>query len=148
VRSEIDACFTLQGNAMDPDEVTRMLGIAPTKIRMPPGSGRYAHRSYRTGFWKVRSKLPKDREMSHQVRDLLDDLDPIADKIAAVRARYGLEAMIDVIVESYDGDTPSLFLEPDLVKRMGDLGVAFWIDLYLFDGKDVGASESEAAPWD
>lgn len=133
MRTEIEAFFSLRGENLTVELLVAQLGLTPQNTRMPPGHGENSRRYVKVPRSSYASGLPKDRELADHVRALLDTFHPLADRVRDLRERHGLTVMIDASVESYGGDTPALFLEPDLVARMADLGASFWIDLYLFE---------------
>lgn len=133
MRTEIEAFFTLRGANLTVDLLVAELGLTPRTTRMPPGHGELSRRYVKIPRSSYASNLGKERELGEHVRALLDTFHPLADRVRKLREQHGLTVMIDASVESFGGDTPALFLEPELVARMADLGASFWIDLYLFE---------------
>lgn len=120
---------------MSPDFARDALGVEPTTVRMPPGHGEHSRRYVKVPWCAYDSGLPKEAELQDQVRALLERFHPLADRIQALKRDHGIEVMVDASVEAYDGFTPPMYLTPDLVQRIADLGAAFWIDLYLMEDK-------------
>lgn len=134
-RSEIKAYFTLRGDDAFPDVVRELLGAEPSRVRLPPGHGEHSRRYCKVPWCAYESGLGVDVDLQTQVKALLDRFHPLAARIREFAVAHRTEVMIDAVVESYDGDTPALFLPPDLVKQMSDLGASFWVDLYLHEDK-------------
>lgn len=130
-RSAITVTLTLRGDCVSPEFARAQLGADPNVVRMPPGHGEHSRRYCKVPWCSFDSGLARDVELEKHVAALLDRFHGHAERLRSLTTDRGVEVMIDAVVESYDGDTPPLFLAPDLVRRMADLGASFWIDLYL-----------------
>jgi|GEM_PF-3156604 len=132
--AEIQGFLTLRGDALTPARAEASLGERPTKVLLPPGHGKDSRKHVKVPRCSYASGLDKDRTLEEHVIALVDRFHARANQLRELRESHGIEVLIDVIVECYEGYTPPIFLEPDLLRRMSDLGAAFWIDLYTFDG--------------
>ena len=132
--AEINVFLTLRGARLTPEIARERIGLEPDRLRMPPGHGEHSRAHVKEPWCAYQSGLGLDRNLDEHVGALLDRLAPYQERILAMREELGLTILIDAVVECYEGFTPPIFLEPELVQRMSGWRAAFWIDLYTFDG--------------
>ena len=120
------------GSDMEPDEWTKSLELAPRysalageHIRQNP---RYAR--HRTSIWThdVTGDDPSV-PFADQIPPLLDHLEARSAQLARLLARGDVEAQLFLGFSSGNGQGGAFF-SPDLVARIGSLGLAISLDLY------------------
>jgi uncharacterized protein DUF4279 len=131
--SEVYAEFNLFGLDMDPDQVTALVGISPSKtwrlgdpIGPPPLILRYKNNG-----WRLKSELPLSLDLEEHVKSVIDQLQPSWAAFVELGTRYSAE--ISCVVKSYGGDRPPISFNEAVVKRAAELNAAIDIDLYIFD---------------
>lgn len=130
--TEVWAAFVLTGFDLDPDQVTALTGITPSKtwrlgeIINPRAIMRYQHYG-----WRVKSDLSLSADLEEHVRTVLEQLKPAWPVLVELGRRYDVE--IACVVRSFGGDRPSMHFDKDSVKRIAELNAALDIDLYVFD---------------
>lgn len=93
--NEATATFRILGDDLDPGEVTSLLGLEPTQAvargHARCGVSRSGKRTPRPtakqGGWTLESPLPRSASLGDHLAGLLDHLEPVAERIAALRAR-------------------------------------------------------------
>ncbi len=117
----------LDAMAFDPDEVTTLVGLAPTTShrRGEPdptyGWGR------RFSGWEYSTPVMDTAVTEFVVVALLDRIDPCADGIAAACRAFDLQAGIRVVNDGPDGAGSALvFYSATTIQRLARLGV--WIE--------------------
>lgn len=118
------------------DDITRELGIKPSKIirrgqPTPGGKG-----GYRRDAWYLSSGLSPDTYLENHVRAVLQQVHPLRDKVSSLCARLNTVPEVSACVESYGADRPALHVDEHLVLQIADLGASFDIDFYIFDPDD------------
>lgn len=114
----------LDALAFDPDEVTALVGLAPTRIYR---WGRPDRLGRRANAWQYSMPVMGAMITDDVVAALLDRIDPCADGIAAACRAFGLRAGITVLNDSPDRAARALvYYGPTTIQRLARLGV--WIE--------------------
>ncbi|MBS1141279.1 MAG: hypothetical protein H6R13_2732 [Proteobacteria bacterium] len=86
--NESYAYFTVTGDDLDPSEITKIVGVAPTdswkKGELNPHNGR----ERKFGRWSLYSRLARSEEFEAHVADVLAQLDQNPDGFRKVSERY------------------------------------------------------------
>jgi hypothetical protein len=142
-RAELVAYPTEETGDFDPDALTELLGITPTRVyRRGEGlkSGRV--RPYSAWMWETAERVEHDSELL--IQEVLDTFEPVADELADARAGWSLDLRVGLVISMYgsieadpDGtsgamvSTPALYLSPETLRRLAELGCALDIDSYV-----------------
>lgn len=111
-----------------PDEVTRLLGIAPTDAHAKgdaTDTGRGRTSSALTGVWAL-TAAPND-VLDAQVRELLEATTPDLAVWRDVTSRFRADIFIGVVItEGHEG----FVLSPVTLAALGERGIELDLDLY------------------
>jgi hypothetical protein len=121
--------FALYGDEFDPDEVTRAVGVQPTSTQRK-GDPRPKRTSWKVSTGKVESNLIDVYEMSSLVVSRLRDK---ADEIVAVKERFRLEAVLQVVLHFSSDEsisTPAIGFERDVIVFLNAVRATIDIDAY------------------
>ncbi len=128
--------LTLAGRDFDPDECTRVIGLAPTRIWRQ----RHEHLQARVDLDNVNWSVGTD-EASHDV--VSDAVDEVLDRVwshreAIVRhaQQHGLRITLSCAVRIHT-DAPEYSLAPRTIQRLAELGAEFVLD--VFDYREEAA---------
>jgi hypothetical protein len=139
---ETHATLRMYHEDLDPDAVSRELGLAPERaFRRGEHHSRTApHLVRRFGGWFLTSRGAVDsKDVRRHLDWLLDQLEPRSD---ALRRLQGAGFRMDVScywVSSFGHGGPAL--SPRLMRRLADLNLDVWFDVYLSEAE---AEEGEA----
>jgi len=126
--------LSIHGDDLDPDEISRILGCAPSRShrRGDPRSPRLP--PWEKGAWLLTVECQAPIEPEHLLQSLLDRLPDDPAIWDSLRARY--EARLDFGV--FQGAWNRGFsLSPEILKRVAALGFGLGFDIYM-DGEDYG----------
>ncbi len=137
--SKIRVYFELKGD-FDPDVVTRAVSIQPTEVfRKGEQHSQFKVKHPRAqSSWCLNSGASEDQDLDTHVSNVLEKLENSWPSFVAISAQYS--ASLNCVINSYGGDTPSIGLERNALKKLGELNSAFDVDLYI---SDVSTSTSE-----
>lgn len=139
MKSEISVYFAFFGFDTDPDEITRIVGISPSRIRRvgdavsyppPPGKDAAQMPRVKVSGWRIDSGLDPAADLPTQVRALLRRLQPAWASLTELGQRY--EAAVECVVKSYGGDRPEIGFDKDLIQQVAQLNATLGVDLYIF----------------
>lgn len=131
-----EKCFVrlkIISKLLTPQEITQILGIpfdTAWKIGdQKPGS------SVKTkeNTWIVDSGLAEESELESQIEALLERLRPVNSRMKLLPAG----TVIDVSCAIYAPSVPALYFDNAVIKRIGDLGANFDIDLYILGNQEL-----------
>ncbi|MEV5966206.1 DUF4279 domain-containing protein [Kribbella sp. NPDC051952] len=142
-RAELRVYASDTGEDFDPESLTSLLGIIPSKV-MRRGdvlrSGRV--RDVTVWWWETPERVEWDSEAL--VLEVLDAFEPVAEQLAEAVRRWGLTLVIGLVTSMYgviqaDSDneigldvaTPALAFSAETLRRLGRLGASIDVDLYV-----------------
>ena len=118
------------GDDLDPDEITAMLGRAPTgwtrkgDVRTSKSSSRIVER---TGSWRVACDDRSPGDLNAQVRELLSGLSDDLDVWSAISRRYDCDVFCGLFMsEGNEG----VDLDPKTLSMLGARGLRLDLDIY------------------
>jgi hypothetical protein len=126
--NECYAYFGLSGPSLNPEAVSAVLKLVPTKVERV-GDMKRNGKKREEGAWQLNDRIPRDARVDYEarVKDVLDQLEPCLGAAASLcKTNYGMIMLVGYFNE-YD---PGLWLEADTVARIGRLGAAFHCDFY------------------
>jgi len=142
-RAELVAFPAVEGDDFEPDALSELLGITPTRIyrRGEVGSnGRV--RPYSLWMWETPERVEHDSEVL--IHEVLDTFEPLAGQLSQARSDWGLEFQIGLAISMHgsievdpDGtldavvSTQALYLSPETLRRLTALGCALDVDTHV-----------------
>ena len=124
------ATLRIYGDNLDPDEVSKLLGIQPTASRRKgesraTGSGR--EHVERDGSWRLKAveKVPGD--LSSQLRELLVITTPDLSVWAMLSQRFRCDVFCGLFMNATNEGED---LEADVLLALGERGLRLSLDIY------------------
>ncbi len=134
--TRILAEFKLTGTNFNPEEVTSLLGIVPTKTWRKDDQTLDSLLTRKRDGWRLSTGEEESLDLNNQLRPVLDQLKPHFSKIKDVCARLHLEVEMGFAVNVENGETPALHFDKDIVQIAADLNAEIDIDLYVFSSSE------------
>lgn len=125
----VGAELNLKDEALDPEQVSERIGLAPTRSHKRRDPVAEAHlRSAHFGLWVVSVPRRESYEIDVVVDELLDLLDPHWERIVSTIQALDLTGTLyaDVLVAD---EFPGVGLSENALRRMARLGVPFEMDV-------------------
>lgn len=116
------------GETLEPDEVSALLGTAPSQAhRKGDAVGRSGEVSS-TGSWILASELSASRDIEEQVESVLEKLTKDFDEWASLTTRYSADiaCIVSMISDGADFD-----ISPRLAQALADRGLAIGFTIQL-----------------
>jgi hypothetical protein len=129
--SRAAVCLRVCGDDLDPEEVTRLLGRAPTRSQRKgqpvlSDSGE-AKRIARTGSWLLDRPVGDDVTIDEAIESFLDSLPEDVRVWAALGRRYRVDLLCDVFVK---GVNQGFELSPRVLELLGRRGITLGVDIF------------------
>jgi len=127
----VGLCLRVFGDDLDPDEVTRVLGHAPSRSerkgeRVEAVAGLTA-RIARTGSWTLHYAIEPKATIEEGIQKLLEDL-PSDDAIwQSLAQRHKIDLFCDVFVR---GVNQGFVLAPNILELLGRRRIGLAIDIF------------------
>jgi len=130
--SEIRVGWLYRGADLNPDEITAILGVKPTRTWRK--GDRRGRATLPIGGWQLGSGLAVDQQLDEHIRALVALLRPIEENAAALAGRY--DCMLACSVRSFGGDRPAIHFDADVVDFVAKCGGSIDVDLYVFSEEE------------
>lgn len=137
------ATLRISGDDLDPAEITRLLGCAPssaqTKGERIVGRNSGSVRIAFTGMWRLSASDRQPEDLDGQIGELLSKLTDDLGVWASIAGKHRLDLFCGLFM---DGDNEGLSITPQSLAALGLRQIELGLDIYAGDGDDDGQSES------
>jgi hypothetical protein len=124
-------CLRVCGDSLDPEEVTRTLGRAPTlsqrKGQPVLSESGETKRIARTGSWLLDQPVGGDVTIDEEIASFLGSLPQDEQVWAALGERYHVDLLCDVLVK---GVNQGFELSPRVLELLGRRGITLGVDIF------------------
>jgi hypothetical protein len=124
--------LSIYGADLEPDEVTRLLGIEPDRTHRR-GMLRPSGRPYDLGMWSIsmRGDNTTEPDVCAAIEMLLDRIRVAPDvwRVAVTDAQTR-RVNVGLVLDAFNRD---LDMRPDLLRRLAELGLELGLDIYAGD---------------
>ncbi len=136
--AETYSTFIVYSDLIDPDEVTKRLGIMPTEVcrkghaRNPGNPNSFV---YKRNMWGLSTRCYIDSRDTRRHLDWL--LARLSDKALEINelVRLGAEVTISAYWASASGQGGPM-ITPEQSSQLGELGIELWYDVYFYNEDD------------
>jgi hypothetical protein len=127
--NEGEVYFGLFGDDFDPDEVTALVGIEPTK------TARKGNPIPKQASWILSTGMIEDDviDVYEMSSEIIEKLEPLKNQIIEVMKKYELEAVLEVVLKVTSDDsksTPAIGFEANVIKFLSDVDAFIDVDTY------------------
>ena len=124
-------CLRVCGDSLDPEEVTRLLGRAPTRSQCQGqpvlSESSETKRVARTGSWLLDHAISGDATIEEAVESFLGSLSQEQQAWAALGERYRVDLLCDVFVK---GVNQGFELSPRVLELLGRRRITLGVDIF------------------
>ncbi len=123
-------CLRICGEALNTGEITRELGIEPTKVVEVGDKGPLGPAQIPVRMWQTRTEDGSENwsELEAGLRQIINVYGRRKQALAKLQQRWEVLLFCGYFTDELGGPT----LSPDVLKGLGDLGVELFLDTYLF----------------
>jgi hypothetical protein len=125
------ATLRVFGDALDPNEVTRLLGAEPSESQVKGDrlvgrkTGRV--RIAETGSWRLHASVREPADLDDQVREILHQITENLSVWADLSQRFEIDLFCGLFMEN---SNEGLFLSPLTLSSLGQRGIELALDIY------------------
>jgi len=125
---EISVLFELRGSELEPEKITALLGIIPTKTwRVNDLVHPKAGVRRKSNGWSLKSQLDKSAELDEHIKSIFEELQPSWQSLVEICKQY--DALISCAVYGYQ-QIPAIDLDKDIVRKAAELNAGIDVDVY------------------
>lgn len=128
--NECEIYFGLIGDNFDPNEVTKIIGIKPTKAKQKAEPiPKISYWNYSLG--KIENEIIDVYELSS---NLVSTLQPYESKIKKAIKQHNLRAVLEVVIwfsTNEEVSTPAIGFDETTIQFLNSIGATIDIDTYL-----------------
>lgn len=134
--TEIATTFLLQGIGFDPDDITILLGIQPTKVWRYGAPIPKTTMHYKNDSWLLSTDyevLDEEHlsDLTRQVDSLINRLQPSTAKLKEICARFRLDVKLYCVLYIEDADRPAIQFSPAIVEWLAELHAGIDVVTYF-----------------
>jgi Domain of unknown function (DUF4279) len=134
----VDVDYSIEGFEFDPEEITLITGIEPSKVTRAGESVSWESK-IRTGsvpkvkfnLWELKSDLDSLTEVNEQVSGLIQQLKPSWSEFVKLGDRYG--GMFTCVIWDYSDTRPAIYFDQTTVKAIAELNAEIQVSVYALE---------------
>jgi Domain of unknown function (DUF4279) len=134
----VDVDYSIEGFEFDPEEITLITGIEPSKVTRAGESVSWESK-IRTGsvpkvkfnLWELKSDLDSLTEVNEQVSGLIQQLKPSWSEFVKLGDRYG--GMFTCVIWDYSDARPAIYFDQTTVKAIAELNAEIQVSVYALE---------------
>ncbi len=126
----VEVALRLTGQGFSPGDVTAMIQLAPTKTWRAGDSVQGTLLKRKNDAWVFGLPQRETYDLDAVVRELLNAIEPYAEKLAEAATHFSLEKEISFGIY-INAETPSGWFAADTLRRLASLGAHLDLDLIL-----------------
>jgi hypothetical protein len=132
------AYFCVEEFSIDPDEITRRIGLQPTTFWRKGDLHPKTRLERSMNRWMLHSRLSRDNDLEAHVKDVLAQLDSQKEAFTSLCSEYGgYLQLVGYFYQYY----PGFHLDREDTKRIGEYHLAIDCDFYyLYSEKREGTA--------
>lgn len=126
--------FFIRGQDLDPDEITKNLGISPA-YKFKPGDrhGENNQSIRKQGFWSITSgRQVKSTDLELHLEWILSQLEAVKSQLESILSNKELHAQITCVFNLFTLEWDD-WLKPEMLKRITDLNIFLGISVYCLN---------------
>lgn len=131
-KTTVSAKFFLIGDIFEPLEITSILEITPTRIGKKGEKIRDGKLERKETFWELSTSEQNSYDINDQIEELTRQVIPVKEKLKEVMIKYELEGSIRIVIKIENNEKPAMYLEPEFINLISDLGFGLDFDLYIY----------------
>ncbi len=124
---EVFAQLKITSNELTPTEIESQLGIPCDRSWLKGDSRPNTIIKEKNNGWVIESMLDRSEEIPKHIINILDRVQEITSRIVSLSPR----AAVLLSCAVYSDETPALYFDNDVVKKISSIGADFDIDLYI-----------------
>jgi hypothetical protein len=125
---EISASFVLTRFKNEPEEITRMLGIYPTRTWKTGDLVGKTILKRKSNGWVLESSLEQTADLDSHIKNVLERLSPCWEKLRELGLQYYTE--ISCVIYNYEAQVPVMHFDKEIIKSAAELNAEIDIDYY------------------
>ena len=129
-KPEMCVALRLRGKRFAPEDVTRVVGLSPSKTWRAGEPIPATTAKRKDDRWEFGLSYRETFDMEEMLKELLDTIEPYRERITAAAKEFGLVREISFGVYIRE-QTPACWFSADTMRRLADLGADLDIDLIL-----------------
>ena len=133
----INVDFYISSDSVDPDIITTILGLKPTKIRRKED---WPLPSIKAGMacnlWALSTEQETSKSVDEMCRKIIDKLKGKEEFIQSLCNDSNIEMHFEVVIHMSSMETPEIYLEKETIKFLAIINADIGFDVYTYEEDD------------
>lgn len=131
-KTQVRVYLSIFGDSFPLEDITEKLGIEPSNTyrkgdRIPNRSSKLLRKET---SWHLDTGYQESFDVEEQLQQIIMPLQNKVSIIQEIKQTYSVVCKFYIVIIMEEGDTPSLYLDKDVINFVSSIGAEFDIDLY------------------
>ncbi len=122
-----------EGGLFDPDVITQMLGIKPSKVICAGAPRKSGHGCYSFSEWIGCMQSEPALDAEAQCRIIARKLTPLLPRLREIKQLYRVDYSLIIVPHIYNEETPILGFDSEIISFCHHSGTQISVDMYVYD---------------
>lgn len=126
--------FFIRGKDIDPDEITKILGITPS-YKFKPGDRHGENNQFirKQGLWSITSGgQVQSTDLELHIEWVLSQLEDVKSQLESILSNNDVHAQISCVFNLFTLEWDDR-LKPEMLRRIADLNILFGVSVYCLN---------------
>jgi len=130
----INVDFYMSSDSVDPDTITSILDLKPTKIRKKE---EWPLASIKAGMacnlWVLSTEQKTSQSVDGMCKNIIDKLIGKGELLQSLQKEYDLDLHFEVVIHMNSTKTPAIYLERESIKFLATINADIGFDIYSYE---------------
>lgn len=129
--------FCIISDSINPESITKLLGILPTRTRR---KNEWPRPSIEAGMacnqWEIQTEQESSKSVDGMCKKIIDKLRGREEHIQSLWNDYNVEIHFEVVIHMKSTETPVIYLEKESIKFLVSINTDIGFDVYAYEGNE------------
>ncbi|WP_020616372.1 DUF4279 domain-containing protein [Paenibacillus daejeonensis] len=130
-KTKVKVEFGLYGKSFNTQEITRILGLTPSRY-WNKGDHIRGNIHNKETYWEISTDYEESYDINDQMHKIVSQLIGKEDQINSIQRNYNVECKFDVVIHIENNEKPAMYLERDRIKFLNEINATIDFDLYIY----------------
>lgn len=132
-QSEINIEFCIKGENVNPVDITKIIGIAPSRFYSKGDQIKNKPMFRDHSLWEIETGFQLSFDVNNQLKMIIDMLNAKKEVIKKLTSQYDVLISFIIVVNFINQDKPAIYLSKEVISFLNEIGADIQFDYYFYN---------------